>query len=99
MASITVDSSTMRDKANIFTTVASEIKALTEDMTNTIQSLQNSWEGTAGETLVATFSKLSSNFQEKYETIHSYASFLNEAADAYDQAEEAIMQGAQGSGN
>lgn len=96
MASIKVDSSVMRDKASTFKDVATTIKGLTEEMTQKIESLRNVWEGESAETTVEKFSKLSSTFEEKYNTINQYASFLEESAQAYDEAENAVNQAAEG---
>lgn len=96
MATIKVDSSVMRDKASTFKQVASTIKGLTDEMTQEIESLSSVWEGESAETTVTKFKSLASTFEEKYNTINQYASFLEEAAQAYDEAEKAVAQGAEG---
>ena len=96
MATIKVDSTVMRDKAGIFKTVATSIKTLTDEMKQEIESLKNAWEGESAETTVTKFNSLSSAFEEKFDTINQYANFLEEAAQAYDEAENAVAQGAEG---
>ncbi|MBQ8002169.1 MAG: WXG100 family type VII secretion target [Clostridia bacterium] len=96
MATIKVDSTVMRDKAGIFKNVATSIKTLTDEMTQEIESLRSAWEGESAETTVNKFKSLAATFEEKYETINQYASFLEEAANAYDEAEKAVTQGAEG---
>ena len=96
MATIKVDSSVMRDKAGIFKNVASTIKNLTDEMIQEIESLRNAWEGESAEKTVSKFKSLSSTFEEKFDTINQYANFLEEAAQAYDEAENAVSQGAEG---
>lgn len=96
MATIKVDSSVMRDKASTFKQIATTIKALTDEMTQEIESLKNAWEGESAETTVEKFKSLAGTFEEKYNTINQYASFLEEAAQAYDEAENAVSQGAEG---
>lgn len=96
MASITVDSTTMRDKATIFTNVANSIKSITDEMTTTINGLNQDWSGTSAEELVRKFGELAPSFEEKCNTINSYAGFLNSAAETYDQAEQQITQAVTG---
>lgn len=96
MATIKVNSTSMRDKANAFRTVANSIKTFTGEMTAEIESMRSAWEGEAAETTVNKFKGLADNFEEMYNTIVSYASFLENAAEAYEAAEKANVQGAQG---
>ena len=96
MATIKVNSTVMRDKASSFKTVAGSIRSFTEEMLNEVDSMKSAWEGEAAETAVKRFKELSSNFEEKYNTIISYAEFLEKAAEAYDNTETANVQGAQG---
>ncbi len=96
MATIKVDSTVMRDKASTFKNVASTIKNLTDEMTQEMESLRNVWEGESAEATVSKFKSLASTFEEKFNTINQYASFLEDAANAYDDAEKAVAQGAEG---
>ena len=95
MATIKVNSTSMRDKANSFKTVAGSIKTFTNEMTNEIESLKSVWQGESAETTVTKFRGLADNFEEIYNTIVSYANFLEQAAEAYDATERANTQGAQ----
>ena len=95
MATIKVNSTVMRDKANSFKTVANSIKNFTSEMTTEVESLKAAWQGESAETTVSKFKGLADNFEEIYATIVSYASFLEQAADAYDNVENANTQGAQ----
>lgn len=96
MATIKVNSIVMRDKANSFKTVANSIKTFTAEMTAEIESLKSAWEGESAETTVTKFKGLADNFEEIYSTIVSYATFLEQAAESYDNVEKANVQGAQG---
>ena len=96
MATIKVNSSSMREKANSFKTVASSIRTFTGEMTAEIESLKNAWQGESAETTVNKFKGLADNFEDIYNTIIGYANFLEQAAEAYDAAESANLQGAQG---
>lgn len=95
MATIKVNSTVMREKANSFKTVASSIKTFTNEMTTEVESLKAYWEGESAETLVTKFRGLADNFENIYDTIVSYANFLEQAAEAYDTTEAANVQGAQ----
>ena len=99
MATIKVNSSVMREKAGSFKTVASSIKTFTQEMTAEIDSLRSTWEGEAAETTVNKFKGLADNFEEIYNTIVSYANFLEQAAESYDKVEATAVQGAQGQKN
>ena len=96
MATIKVNSTVMRDKANGFKTVSSSIKTFTTEMTNEIDSLKTTWQGESAETLVNKFKGLSGNFEEICKTINQYADFLNHAAESYDKVEASVTQGAEG---
>ncbi|MBE5951835.1 MAG: WXG100 family type VII secretion target [Lachnospiraceae bacterium] len=95
MATIKVNSTVMRDKANSFKTVANSIRTFTSEMTAEVESLKNAWQGESAETTVIKFKGLADNFEEIYQTIIGYANFLEQAAEAYDNAESANVQGAQ----
>ncbi len=95
MATIKVNSTVMRDKASAFKTVANSIKTFTGEMTNEVESLKSVWQGESAETTVTKFRGLADNFEDIYNTIVSYANFLEQAAEAYDQAEKANTEGAQ----
>ena len=95
MATIKVNSTVMREKARSFRTVANSVKAYTDEMTNEVESLKSTWEGESAETLVNKFKGLADDFEGIYETIISYADFLERAAEAYDTTETANVQGAQ----
>ena len=95
MATIKVNSSVMREKASAFKTVAGSIKTFTGEMTTEIDSLKSVWQGESAETTVSRFKGLADNFEEIYNTIVSYATFLEQAAEAYDNVEKANVQSAQ----
>lgn len=95
MATIKVNSTSMRDKANSFKTVANSIKTFTGEMTAEIESLKSTWQGESAETTVTKFKGLADNFDDIYNTIMAYANFLEQAAESYDATENANVQGAQ----
>lgn len=89
MASIKVNSTVMRDKANTFKTVAKSVKGYTDDMLNEVDGLRAYWEGDAAEATVKQFKNLATQFEEICKSIESYGIFLEEAAERYDAAESA----------
>lgn len=95
MATIKVNSTVMREKAGAFKTVANSIKGFTDEMIAEVESLRAAWEGESAETLITKFKGLADNFEDIYETIVSYANFLEQAAESYDNTETANVQGAQ----
>lgn len=92
MATIKVDSQAMRDKASVFKNTASKIKSLTEEMTNQINNLKQTWEGESAENTVNRFKNLSGTFEEKFNTINNYAKYLEETASQYDAAEKQVNE-------
>lgn len=95
MATIRVNSTVMREKATAFKTVATSVQTYTNEMIVEIESLRTTWEGEAAETLVNKFKGLAENFDAICTTIKQYGDFLDQAAAAYDDAENANTQGAQ----
>ncbi len=95
MATIKVNSAVMREKATGFRQVAKSIKGFTDEMTNEINGLKSVWEGESAEALVNKFNGLSDDFQQICDTIDQYATFLDQAAEKYDNVETSVTQGAE----
>lgn len=93
MATIKVDSTAMREKATAFKTISSNISTYTDEMEREINGMKNVWEGEAAESTVAKFAEFRRAFEEKKQTIENYASFLDQAADSYDNSENSITNG------
>lgn len=96
MASIKVNSTVMRDKANTLQGIAKSIKGFTDEMTNEMNRLRSAWEGEVAETTVKKFQGLSNDFEERFNTINKYAEFLNKAAEEWDRVNAQNLQAAQG---
>ena len=90
MATIKVDSTAIREKAATFDSIATNIENYTEE----IQGMKSVWEGDAAESSVAKFENFKRAFAERKETIRNYAQFLRNAAEAYDNSERNIQNGA-----
>ena len=85
MATIKVDSTAIREKAATFDSIATNIENYTEEIER---------EGDAAESSVAKFENFKRAFAERKETIRNYAQFLRNAAEAYDNSERNIQNGA-----
>ena len=92
MADITVNSTTLKEKAASFETVAKSVKNYTEDMQKTITKLRPVWEGLASENTQKAFNKFQATFDEKYETIINFSKFLKDTAQEYEKTENANAQ-------
>ena len=96
MATIKVDTSAIRDKAQSFRTIESNITGYLQDMKAEIDSLKSVWEGESAETTVSKFTALEQKYEEEIKsTIDQYATYLDNAADSYDQTENSVTEGAQ----
>lgn len=95
MASIKVNSTVMREKSESLKNIANSIKGFTEEMKNEINRLKSSWEGDVAETTVRKFNELSDDFEERFNTINSYAAFLVKAADEWDRVNQENLQAAE----
>lgn len=94
MATIKVDSTAIREKAATFDSIATNIENYTEEIEREIQGMKSVWEGDAAESSVAKFENFKRAFAERKETIRKYAQFLRNAAEAYDNSERNIQNGA-----
>lgn len=92
MAEVTVNSTTLNEKATSFEKVAKEVKNYTEDMKKTINKLRPIWEGLASENTQKVFGKFQATFDEKYETIMNFSKFLKDTAKEYEKTENANAQ-------
>lgn len=89
-----VDSTAIREKAATFDSIATNIENYTEEIEREIQGMKSVWEGDAAESSVAKFENFKRAFAERKETIRNYAQFLRNAAEAYDNSERNIQNGA-----
>ena len=94
MATIKVDSTAIREKAATFDSIATNIENYTEEIEREIQGMKSVWAGDAAESSVAKFENFKRAFAERKETIRNYAQFLRNAAEAYDNSERNIQNGA-----
>lgn len=95
MASIKANPAVMRDKASSLKTIAKQINTITDEMSKEINNLKANWEGTGYETTVRKFNELKDDFQERYDTINAYSTYLENAAAEQEQTNEAVVQSAE----
>lgn len=93
MATIKVNSQSMRTKAQNFASIAESINGYMQEMKGEIERLEEFWKGGAAEDLVFRFTALAKDFETIVNTINNYATFLRNAAEAYDNAETVNRQG------
>lgn len=98
MAQIVVDSTVMRDKAQTITTEATTIQSRYEEMLQEVNSMASKMRGTTIETAQKQFAGMQNVFQTIVEDMKKYGTFLTEAAEAYDAAEQKGIQKAQEQG-
>lgn len=96
MATIKVDSTAIREKANTFKTIATNINTYMQDMEAEINNMKGVWEGEASEVTINKFKEYKKGFEEKKQSIENYATFLESAAEAYDNSEESVKNSVQG---
>lgn len=96
MATIKVDTAAIKDKAQTFRDIESNITGYLQDMKTEIDSLKSVWEGESAETTVSKFETLEQKYEEEIKsTIKQYADYLNSAAESYDSTENSVTEGAQ----
>lgn len=98
MAQVVVDSAVMREKAKAIENAAVKIQSLYAEMLQNVTTTANRMKGTTIETEKKQFAGMQSVFETFVSDIKEYAVFLNNAAEAYDAAENAGTQMAQEQG-
>lgn len=98
MAQVVVDSGVMRDKAKILENVSVTIQALYAEMLQEVTTTANKMKGTAIETQKEKFASMQGTFDTFVTDVKAYSTFLNQAAESYEAAENAGIQKAQEQG-
>lgn len=80
MATVKVNSTVMREKASTLRSNGASIRTLIEEMMAEINRLKSTWEGNTAEAAVQKFTSMQAEFEARYTTIESYATFLENAA-------------------
>lgn len=77
--------------ANTFNSTNSQIQNLTQNMLNTVNSMNSTWQGEAATAYSAKFKSLEDDMQKMHRMIEEHVKDLNEMARNYQQAEQKNM--------
>lgn len=98
MAQVVVDSSVMRDKAKTLENASVTIQTLYAEMLQEVTTTANKMKGTTIETEKKQFASMQSAFDTIVKDIKAYSTFLIQAAEGYEAAENEGTQKAQEQG-
>lgn len=90
MADIKVNSQMLRDAAGQIRREHSNFVSLSETISNGLSSLSNSWEGEAFTSFCENVKALEPTFDKYAEVINSYAVFLENSAEDYEENERQV---------
>lgn len=98
MAQVVVDSNVMRDKAKTLENAAVTIQTLYAEMLREVTTTANRMKGTTIDTEKQQFASMQSAFDTIVNDIKAYSTFLTQAAESYEAAEQEGTQRAQEQG-
>ena len=98
MAQVVVDSQVLRDKATIIEKAATNILEKYNEMLQEVQSTAGKMKGTTIDTQKQKFESMQSILETFKTDMQTYADFLKNAAEAYDNAENKGTQQAEEQG-
>ena len=90
-----VNSVELRNAAEELRKHLNGMKTANDDATNNINGTAGSWESTAAENLRGRYTSLSGKFEDFYNAVEKYATFLDNTAESYEQADKSIEQKAE----
>ena len=92
---MSVDSATLTSVAASLRKNVNDMQATLDEATQTIGNTASSWESAAAENLRSRYTSLSAKFSDFYTAINNYATFLDNTAAAYENADKKIEQKAE----
>ena len=98
MAQIVVDSRVMRDKAKTLETAAVTIQSLYAEMLREVTTTANKMKGDTIDTAKKQFAGMQNTFDTIVKDMKAYSTFLTQAAENYEAAQQAGLQKAQEQG-
>lgn len=98
MAQVVVDSSVMRDKSKTLENTASTIRSLYAEMLQEVTTTASKMKGTTIETQKKQFASMQNTFDTFVKDVKAYGTFLIQAAEGYEAAENEGTQKAQTQG-
>ena len=90
MAEIKVTSADLREKGKAFLDLVGRMQQDVSDMSGIVNALRSCWEGSDAEAYVAEFSTMNPRFEEIFEMIRKYASYLDMTAEEWDALEQQV---------
>lgn len=90
MAEIKVNSQMLRDSASKITSELNNFQQITNEVSNGLNSLSQTWTGEAFTNFQENVHALNPTFEKYAEVIKQYADFLNTSAEQYDQTEATV---------
>lgn len=98
MAQVVVDSSVMRDKAKSLETASTRIQTLFDEMLEDVKTTASAMKGETIETQKQRFESMRPTFETISKDMKAYSTFLTQAAEQYEQAENQSKQKAEEQG-
>ena len=92
MDGMQVNSVELHNAADSLRKNVSDMDATLNDATQTINGTAASWESAAAENLRSRYLMLSEKFTDFYTAINNYAKFLDNTAEAYENADKKIEE-------
>ena len=92
--SIKVSTQVLRDTAKKIRTINTSLDEKLSDINKKMQSLESSWESDAARDIRDAMNAMLPRFEQYWNVINSYATFLDTAAGQYEQTETTIQSAA-----
>lgn len=96
MARIEVTPEMLREKSTQVRTYKEEYISVIQKLTTLVNGLTDIWQGEAQTTFQGKFEGMKSTFTQFEQILEEYALNLSDAANTYEQAENAVKQRSQG---
>lgn len=94
MATLKVSTQVLKDTSSKVRECNEKLDEALQEINNKMQSLEASWKSDAASDIRAAMNALKPRFVEYKEVISSYAKFLNDTADTYEQLETTVQNNA-----
>lgn len=93
MAEFKVTPQALRSTASNIQSINKGIQGVMDDIEKEMKQMKNKWDSEAANAFISKFNGLKDNFEAYYKVIDSYATFLEQTAKAYEDADTAINKG------
>lgn len=92
--SVSIDTAKVISTASTINSISSKIQGQFDEAKTAVKNVDSAWDSPAGEQLVATFEKTSADFPEFVNAVKKFSEFLDQTAQAYEQLDTSISDGA-----